>query len=241
MVLTNICSKCNDVHVILPNITLSLKEVHLPFPLFFPKKKKNKKKEGKLPSLLPLLILLLNPAILFLCMTTQLKERASKKLLNLSNSSKMPSKSKKHSKAASSSSSPSISSSPSPYRTPNPDTEFNEDDCLGALEEASRKFPTLISKSAFIGKVSADASTSTSALDALDSKVCKIWLSESAMVASSITPGSVVSVILFSNFIIRHYKFVEVADASMCKLYAFGLKFVQRWSLYISYASFILS
>lgn len=111
----------------------------------------------------------------------------------------MPSKSKKLSKAASSSSSPSVTSSPSPYKTPNPDTELKADDFFGALDEASRKFPSLISKSAFIGKVSNDTSAVASVLHVLDSKGCKIWLSESAMLSSSIAPGSIVSVSLASR------------------------------------------
>lgn len=109
----------------------------------------------------------------------------------------MPSKSKKNSKTASS---PSVISTPSPYRTPNPDTELNESDFFGVLDEASRKFPSLISKSAFIGKISNDTSAVNSFLHVLDSKGCKIWLSESAMLSSSIPPGSIVSVILCPVF-----------------------------------------
>ena len=118
----------------------------------------------------------------------------------------MPSKGKKHSKAASSrlqsssnsdQFSTSVSSSPysSPYNDRNPDAELNEDELLSSLEEASKKFPFLISKTALVGRVQNDSTTTTtSVLEGLDSKGCKIWLSESAMVAASIAPGSIVSV-----------------------------------------------
>ncbi|XP_060675566.1 LOW QUALITY PROTEIN: calmodulin-interacting protein 111-like [Ziziphus jujuba] len=53
---------------------------------------------------------------------------------------------------------------------------------------SSRKYPALIGKSAFIGEVSDDGE--------FDSKGCKIWISEHSMVASSFTPGSIVSVSL---------------------------------------------
>ncbi|KAL0404779.1 UNVERIFIED_CONTAM: Calmodulin-interacting protein [Sesamum radiatum] len=57
-------------------------------------------------------------------------------------------------------------------------------------EAASPKFPALISGTAFIGAVLDDAVP--------DSRGCKIWLSESAMLSSSIPPGSLVSVSLSS-------------------------------------------
>lgn len=130
----------------------------------------------------------------------------------------MPSKSKKNSKTASS---PSVISTPSPYRTPNPDTELNESDFFGVLDEASRKFPSLISKSAFIGKVSNDTSAVNSFLHVLDSKGCKIWLSESAMLSSSIPPGSIVSVILCPFFFFSFY--VSFMMKLTCVLINFGI------------------
>lgn len=135
----------------------------------------------------------------------------------------MPSKSKKNSKTASS---PSVISTPSPYRTPNPDTELNESDFFGVLDEASRKFPSLISKSAFIGKVSNDTSAVNSFLHVLDSKGCKIWLSESAMLSSSIPPGSIVSVILCPFFFFLCMFFLFLFSFMMkltCVLINFGL------------------
>lgn len=100
----------------------------------------------------------------------------------------MPPKTKKHSKAQSrlskaddQSASPSTSSS-----TPPPiDLGPSQEDLLCSLEQASIKFPALIGKSAVIGKVAGVVR---------EPKGCKIWLSESSMVSSSIAVGSVVSV-----------------------------------------------
>ncbi|KAK6149015.1 hypothetical protein DH2020_016540 [Rehmannia glutinosa] len=61
---------------------------------------------------------------------------------------------------------------------------------LSSLDEASARFTPLISRAAFIGTVVDDAVS--------DSRGCKIWLSESAMLSSSIAPGSLVSVSLSS-------------------------------------------
>ncbi|CAK9184706.1 unnamed protein product [Ilex paraguariensis] len=104
----------------------------------------------------------------------------------------MPSKTKKHSKTASSKFSHSDQTSPSSSSnlTPNPDVEFSEEDLLSALDEASLKYPSLIGKTAVIGRVTEDVG------EVVDSKGCKIWLSQSSMVASSISPGSTVSVSL---------------------------------------------
>src|SRR4051812_30783738 len=104
----------------------------------------------------------------------------------------MPSKAKKSSKSLSR-----LSNSEQSPRTPTsisrPDFELGEDDFLCSLEEASSKFPSLISKSALVGRVT-DVET--------DSKGCKVWLSESSMTSSNIAPGSIVSVIyLFTQFI----------------------------------------
>ncbi|TXG49137.1 hypothetical protein EZV62_025012 [Acer yangbiense] len=65
--------------------------------------------------------------------------------------------------------------------TPTLDSDFQS-----ILEEASSRYPTLIGKSAFIGRVSDVETEST--------RGCKIWLSESTMLASSLPPGSTVSV-----------------------------------------------
>ncbi|KAH7521272.1 hypothetical protein FEM48_Zijuj07G0015400 [Ziziphus jujuba var. spinosa] len=109
----------------------------------------------------------------------------------------MPSKAKKHSKTPTtpSSSSARHSNYESP-RTPSSSSsgglnvEATERDFLCSLEEASKKYPSLIGKSAFVGQLTA--------VDDADhaSKGFKIWLSEPSMVASSFTPGSVVSVSL---------------------------------------------
>ncbi|GFS46761.1 cam interacting protein 111 [Actinidia rufa] len=101
----------------------------------------------------------------------------------------MPSKPKKHSKAVSKHSSFDQSASPqsSSSLTPLPEPEVSEEDLLCSLGEATDKYPSLIGKSAFIGRV-------TDVGD--ESKGCKIWLSESSMVASYLAPGSTVSVCL---------------------------------------------
>ncbi|KAF3441359.1 hypothetical protein FNV43_RR15273 [Rhamnella rubrinervis] len=99
----------------------------------------------------------------------------------------MPSsKGKKHSKTPSRVSNSEHYESPqTPSSTHSRDIESREGDLVYFLEEASRKYPSLIGKSAFIGQV----------IDVEhDSKGFKIWLSESSMVASSFIPGSIVSV-----------------------------------------------
>ncbi|CAB4272549.1 unnamed protein product [Prunus armeniaca] len=94
----------------------------------------------------------------------------------------MPSsKGKKHSKTQSRLSNSDNFSSPVSL-----DFEATEEILASSLELASVKYPSLIGNSAFIGRV-------TDVQD--DPKSCKIWLSEPSMVASSFTPGSIVSVI----------------------------------------------
>ncbi|KAF8007084.1 hypothetical protein BT93_K1170 [Corymbia citriodora subsp. variegata] len=111
----------------------------------------------------------------------------------------MPSSKKKHSRAQPRRPPPGSDPCASP-RTPSPassssasfaDSEVAEDDIPVALRAASARFRCLIGESAFVGRVSdmADAET----------KGCKIWLSEPSMVASSIAPGSIVSVCLASS------------------------------------------
>lgn len=95
----------------------------------------------------------------------------------------MPSsKGKKHSKKQSRLSNSDNFSSPVSL-----DFEATEEILASSLELASVKYPSLIGNSAFIGRV-------TDVQD--DPKSCKIWLSEPSMVASSFTPGSIVSVSL---------------------------------------------
>ncbi|KAL6285660.1 hypothetical protein ACE6H2_010050 [Prunus campanulata] len=95
----------------------------------------------------------------------------------------MPSsKGKKHSKTQSRLSNSDNFSSPVSL-----DFEATEEILASSLELASVKYPSLIGNSAFIGRV-------TDVQD--DPKSCKIWLSEPSMVASSFTPGSIVSVSL---------------------------------------------
>ncbi|XP_010271923.1 PREDICTED: calmodulin-interacting protein 111 isoform X2 [Nelumbo nucifera] len=108
----------------------------------------------------------------------------------------MPPKSKRHSKTPSKLSSSSDQSEISPQTPPSssltsvPEPEVSENELSRALEEASIKYPSLISKSAFIGRIT-DAETS--------GHTATIWLSESAMVACSIFPGSIVSVSLAAS------------------------------------------
>ncbi|KAL5546728.1 hypothetical protein UlMin_006415 [Ulmus minor] len=70
------------------------------------------------------------------------------------------------------------------FLTPSLDLASDEN-LVHTLEEASTKYPSLLGNSALIGQVTSIQN---------ESKGCKIWLSESAMVASSIAPGSIVSV-----------------------------------------------
>ena len=67
------------------------------------------------------------------------------------------------------------------------DSEFSEEDFRCSLEEISRRYPSLIGKSAFNGRVN-DVD--------FEIRNCKIWLSENSMVASYLIPGSLVSVSL---------------------------------------------
>ncbi|XP_058222705.1 calmodulin-interacting protein 111 isoform X1 [Rhododendron vialii] len=104
----------------------------------------------------------------------------------------MPSKSKKTSKAALKHSyfDRSVSPQSSSSSTPLPEPKVSEEDFLCSLEEASDKYPSLIGTSSFIGCVT-DVE--------IESKGCKIWLSESSMVAFSLAPGCTVSVSLASS------------------------------------------
>lgn len=104
----------------------------------------------------------------------------------------MPPRNKKNSKSKpfsnSDSTTPSPHSNSSSYSNlnyPNFNDEDDEQSLLNSLEEISTKYPSLISPSALICRLIEDG---------IESKGCKIWLSEAAMVASSITPGSIVSV-----------------------------------------------
>ncbi|KAK1571256.1 hypothetical protein Q3G72_014164 [Acer saccharum] len=100
----------------------------------------------------------------------------------------MPSKTKKHSKTPSRQPNFDRSASPrTPSLMPTLDSEFSDVDFQSILDEASSRNPTLIGKSAFVGRVT-DVET--------ESRGCKIWLSESSMLASSLAPGSTVSVSL---------------------------------------------
>lgn len=97
----------------------------------------------------------------------------------------MPSKGKKNSKTLSRLSNSNYSQFPMPQLAIPPASEVCEDDFLSSIEEASSKYPSLIGKSAFVGKVTNAPVQSTG---------CKVWLSESSMVASSFTQGAIVSV-----------------------------------------------
>ncbi|KAF9679513.1 hypothetical protein SADUNF_Sadunf06G0022700 [Salix dunnii] len=106
----------------------------------------------------------------------------------------MPSKTKKNPKTPSrlSNSDQSASSPRTPSLASSIDLEASQqEDIALCLEEASSKYPSLIGTSAFIGRITdVEAESSTTA------RGCKIWLSESSMVSSSFTPGSIVSVSL---------------------------------------------
>ncbi|KAJ6700167.1 hypothetical protein OIU79_013245 [Salix purpurea] len=106
----------------------------------------------------------------------------------------MPSKTKKNSRTPSrlSNSDQSASSPRTPSLASSIDLEAcQQEDIALCLEEASSKYPSLIGTSAFIGRITdVEAESSTTA------RGCKIWLSESSMVSSSLAPGSIVSVSL---------------------------------------------
>lgn len=68
--------------------------------------------------------------------------------------------------------------------------EPTHEQLLSFLDEAAAQFPSLISTAAFVGTVVDNAVS--------DSRGCKVWLSESAMLSSSIPPGSLVSVLILS-------------------------------------------
>ncbi|KAJ6380763.1 hypothetical protein OIU77_029628 [Salix suchowensis] len=98
----------------------------------------------------------------------------------------MPSKTKKNSRTPSrlSNSDQSASSPRTPSLASSIDLEAcQQEDIALCLEEASSKYPSLIGTSAFIGRISdVEAESSTTA------RGCKIWLSESSMVSSSLCP-----------------------------------------------------
>ncbi|KAJ8449759.1 hypothetical protein Cgig2_001415 [Carnegiea gigantea] len=111
----------------------------------------------------------------------------------------MPSKSKKQSKTPLSKQHPSshLDSSQSPSSVPRiplsssipTSTITSENELFSSIEKASRKFPSFISKAAIICQISDIESSS-------QQKGCRIWLSEAPFLASSISPGSIVSVSL---------------------------------------------
>jgi hypothetical protein len=111
----------------------------------------------------------------------------------------MPSKTKKNSKTPSrlSNSDQSASSPRTPSLASSIDLEASQQENIAlCLEEASSKYPYLIDKSAFTGRITdVEAESSTTA------RGCKIWLSESSMVSSSLAPGSIVSVTIILIFI----------------------------------------
>ncbi|XP_022952508.1 calmodulin-interacting protein 111 isoform X1 [Cucurbita moschata] len=101
----------------------------------------------------------------------------------------MPSKGKKNSKTLSRLSNSNHSQSPVSRLAIPPASEVCEDDFLSSIEEASSKYPSLIGKSAFVGRVTNASVQSTG---------CKVWVSESSMVSSSFTQGAIVSIALSS-------------------------------------------
>nr|GEU81194.1 calmodulin-interacting protein 111 isoform X1 [Tanacetum cinerariifolium] len=73
----------------------------------------------------------------------------------------------------------------------NKEEDDDEQSLLKSINEASNKYPTLIGGSALICKILENG---------IHSKGCKIWLSESSLIASDIIPGSIVSVSLASSW-----------------------------------------
>ncbi|KAG9455074.1 hypothetical protein H6P81_007978 [Aristolochia fimbriata] len=84
--------------------------------------------------------------------------------------------------------------SKTPSKSPKPPVQSDEDESLiyELLGLASRKYPSLISKSAFVGRICDVVSQS-------DGHNATIWLSESAMVNASIPSGSIISVSLAAS------------------------------------------
>ncbi|XWS74277.1 hypothetical protein CRYUN_Cryun02cG0201200 [Craigia yunnanensis] len=103
----------------------------------------------------------------------------------------MPSKSKNQSKTPSRQSNSDPSASPRTPSVTSLDLEVSEEDLRCSLEEASRRYPSFIGKSAFIGRVN-DVVSGT--------RGCKIWLLENSMVASFLASGSSVSIIYYLCF-----------------------------------------
>lgn len=128
----------------------------------------------------------------------------------------MPSaKGKKHSKTQSrlSNSSDNFSSNGSL------DFEETEEGFASSIEQASIKYPSLITKFAFVARV-ADVQD--------DPKSCKIWLSEPSMVAASFTPGSIVSV-NFSPFrLVKQFKRVFFCFVFGFNFRCFGIGLIVR-------------
>ncbi|XP_058749228.1 calmodulin-interacting protein 111 [Vicia villosa] len=133
----------------------------------------------------------------------------------MSSSSKHNSSSKKkQSKSQSRLSSSSISEPATPPRT------IADPQQLASLrQEASRIFPSFISESALVGEI-----TDVESTDSL-SKGSKIWLSESSMVASSVAPGSLVSVSIpaSSKEIMQLHNFPLTSLTTECVRY-YGLE-----------------
>ncbi|KAL9263452.1 Calmodulin-interacting protein 111-like protein [Drosera capensis] len=107
----------------------------------------------------------------------------------------MPSKSKKQPKTPSRAPKPSPSPSPS---TPSYSSQFVTANAEGSTEgelrsyvwEAASKFPLFIGEEAIVGRVVEGEAREE------NGRGCRVWLSETAMVSGSISPGAVVSVAL---------------------------------------------
>ncbi|KAJ9544127.1 hypothetical protein OSB04_023834, partial [Centaurea solstitialis] len=143
----------------------------------------------------------------------------------------MAPKSSKKSNSKSKASSPSTHSNSSSYSNPNPSYNVDEDDeqlLLRSLEDISSKYPSFIATSALICRLTEDG---------VESKGCKIWLSESAMVASAITPGSIVSVSLASlRKDVPGYSLSSLAD-EFSKHYGFNEKMADEIGNYFVLAT----
>lgn len=114
----------------------------------------------------------------------------------------MPSK-KKNSKTplkpANSDQSSVFSSPAAAYSSISSQFDPTQEHLLSSLDEAAARFPSLISSAAVVGTVVDEVVS--------DFRSCKIWLSESVMVSSSIPPGSLVSVLIFSAMLLIHFLF----------------------------------
>ena len=105
------------------------------------------------------------------------------------------------------------------FLTPSLDLASDEN-LVHTLEEASTKYPSLLGNSALIGQVTRIQN---------ESKGCTIWLSKSAMVASSIAPGSIVSVVSPFSFVFQDYYCRTWFSTELSYVYMMKFSFMKHY------------